>query len=98
MAASSLLSSAASSFHGHCPLFSVRFPAPGACGNPSNVAPLAVRVKAAAGDSIVLVEKAEAEKVNRLKSNYIEKIVPLLMDEFSYTNIHQVVTEYFRNL
>lgn len=91
MASSSLLSSAASSFHGHSPLFSARF----AAGNPSNVAPLAVRIKASAGDSIVLVEKAEAEKTNRLKSNYLERIVPLLMDEFSYTNIHQVLTDFF---
>lgn len=47
---------------------------------------------ASTGGAIVLVEKAEAEKVNRLKSNYLEKIVPLLMDEFSYDNIHQVFT------
>ncbi|KAA0048949.1 hypothetical protein IC582_012241 [Cucumis melo] len=92
MASSSLLSSSTSSFHGHSPFFSVRFAAPVGFGNPSNVAQLAVRVKAlaSAGGAIVLVEKAEAEKVNRLKSNYIEKIVPLLMDEFSYSNIHQV--------
>lgn len=92
MASSSLLSSATSSFYGHSPFFSVRFAAPIACGNPNNVAPLAVRVKASAGGAIVLVEKAEAEKVNRLKTNYLEKIVPLLMDEFSYANIHQVFT------
>ncbi|XP_022924528.1 50S ribosomal protein L5, chloroplastic [Cucurbita moschata] len=90
MASSSMLSSAMSSFHGHSPLVSARFPAPTALGYPSIVAPLSVRVKASTGGAIVLVEKAEAEKVNRLKSNYLEKIVPMLMDEFSYSNIHQV--------
>lgn len=45
-------------------------------------------VKASTG--IVLVEKTEAEKVNRLKSVYLEKVVPRLKEEFSYTNIHEV--------
>ncbi|CAI9768881.1 unnamed protein product [Fraxinus pennsylvanica] len=40
--------------------------------------------------SVVLVEKNEAEKVNRLKTTYLEKIVPLLKEEFKYTNVHQV--------
>lgn len=39
---------------------------------------------------IVLVEKTEAEKTSRLKTTYLEKIVPLLKEEFSYTNIHEV--------
>ncbi|KAK7295133.1 hypothetical protein RJT34_18037 [Clitoria ternatea] len=38
----------------------------------------------------VLVEKSEAEKPSRLKTTYSEKIVPLLMEEFSYINKHQV--------
>ncbi|KAL2330238.1 hypothetical protein Fmac_017819 [Flemingia macrophylla] len=48
-----------------------------------------VSVRATAS-GVVLVEKSEAEKPNRLKTAYIEKIVPLLMEEFSYTNKHQV--------
>lgn len=48
-----------------------------------------VKATAATG-AAVLVEKSEAEKVDRLKTTYIEKIVPLLKEEFSYTNIHQV--------
>lgn len=44
-------------------------------------------VKASA---VVLVEKSEAEKVSRLKTTYLERIVPQLKEEFSYTNIHQV--------
>ncbi|XP_061360163.1 large ribosomal subunit protein uL5c [Gastrolobium bilobum] len=48
-----------------------------------------VSVKATAAGA-VLVEKSEAENVNRLKTTYKEKIIPLLMEEFSYTNIHQV--------
>lgn len=49
---------------------------------------MSVRATAAGA---VLVEKSEAEKVNRLKTTYSEKIIPLLMEEFSYTNIHQVL-------
>ncbi|NP_001276281.1 50S ribosomal protein L5, chloroplastic-like [Glycine max] len=48
-----------------------------------------VSVKASAS-GVVLVEKSEAEKANRLKTAYTEKIIPLLMEEFSYTNKHQV--------
>lgn len=78
-----LLQSTASAFHGH---FSVRLP---------SVSFAAVRsgglsVKAS---SVVLVEKTEAEKVERLKSTYLEKIVPVLKEEFNYTNIHQVLFE-----
>lgn len=75
-----LLQSTASAFHGH---FTVRLP---------SVSFAAVRsgglsVKAS---SVVLVENTEAEKVERLKSAYLEKIVPVLKEEFNYTNIHQV--------
>ncbi|KAG9452974.1 hypothetical protein H6P81_005878 [Aristolochia fimbriata] len=45
-------------------------------------------IKASAG--VVLVEPGEAEKVNRLKSTYLEKVVPLLKEEFSYNNILEV--------
>ncbi|ERM96488.1 hypothetical protein AMTRI_Chr09g36220 [Amborella trichopoda] len=44
----------------------------------------------ATSSTIVLVDKAEATKVNRLKHLYNEKVVPLLKEEFSYTNIHEV--------
>lgn len=36
------------------------------------------------------MEKSEAVKTNRLKAAYLEKIVPLLKEEFSYQNIHEV--------
>ncbi|KAG6499454.1 50S ribosomal protein L5, chloroplastic-like [Zingiber officinale] len=39
---------------------------------------------------IVLVDHSEAEKANRLKSAYLEKVVPLLKEEFSYKNIHEI--------
>ncbi|KAG0454009.1 hypothetical protein HPP92_025313 [Vanilla planifolia] len=39
---------------------------------------------------IVLVDKADADKSNRLKTNYLEKVVPILKEEFGYKNIHQV--------
>jgi large subunit ribosomal protein L5 len=51
----------------------------------------------ATGD-VVLVDKSEAEKSNRLKTTFLEKIVPLLIEEFSYTNIHQVTLYKFSNL
>eukprot|EP00262_Sarcandra_glabra_P019770 TRINITY_DN7606_c0_g1_i1.p1 TRINITY_DN7606_c0_g1~~TRINITY_DN7606_c0_g1_i1.p1 ORF type:complete len:270 (-),score=36.87 TRINITY_DN7606_c0_g1_i1:207-1016(-) len=54
--------------------------------NPRNRSGLAVR----ASSSIVLVDKSEAEKVNRLKTAYLEKVVPLLTEEFSYENVHEV--------
>ncbi|PKI46370.1 50S ribosomal protein L5, chloroplastic [Punica granatum] len=87
MACASLLPSAASSFHGQvlAPAAppSVRLP----WGSQrSRGAAVSVR----ASDGIVLVEKSEAEKVHRLKATYLEKIIPLLKEEFSYTNIHQV--------
>ncbi|KAG6427171.1 hypothetical protein SASPL_111411 [Salvia splendens] len=75
-----LLHSTASVFHGR---FSVRLPSL----NFSGVRPGALSVKAS---TVVLVEKTEAEKVDRLKTTYIEKIVPLLKEEFNYTNVHQV--------
>ncbi|CAM8974456.1 unnamed protein product [Rhodiola kirilowii] len=43
-----------------------------------------------ADSGIVLVDKSEAEKVRRLKYAYLERIVPLMKEEFKYTNIHQV--------
>lgn len=39
---------------------------------------------------IVLVDRSEAGKANRLKSAYLEKVVPLLKEEFGYKNIHEV--------
>ncbi|XP_010919114.1 uncharacterized protein [Elaeis guineensis] len=39
---------------------------------------------------IVLVDRSEAEKVNRLKSAYLEKVVPRLKEEFNYKNTHEV--------
>ncbi|GAB2271748.1 60S ribosomal protein L5 [Dionaea muscipula] len=39
---------------------------------------------------IPTVDKSDSEKVHRLKTAYIEKITPLLKDEFGYTNVHEV--------
>ncbi|OMO64404.1 Ribosomal protein L5 [Corchorus capsularis] len=86
MASPSLLQSTASSFHGQSPFlspaFSVRLP----YGYPRNGGVVSVK----ATSEIVLVEKTEAEKTHRLKTTYLEKIIPLLKEEFNYTNIHQV--------
>ncbi|KAK4411433.1 50S ribosomal protein L5, chloroplastic [Sesamum angolense] len=76
-----LLHSTASTFHGQ---FSVRLPS----GNFPCARSGGLSVKAMS--SVVLVEKTEAEKVNRLKTVYLERIVPLLKEEFNYTNINQV--------
>ncbi|XP_062090394.1 large ribosomal subunit protein uL5c [Humulus lupulus] len=88
MASPSLLGSSTSSFHGQFPaiqppLFSARIPH-GNIGNGCGI----VSVRAMARP--VLVEKSEYEKVQRLKNTYLEKIVPLLMEEFSYKNILEV--------
>ncbi|KAL3536778.1 hypothetical protein ACH5RR_000144 [Cinchona calisaya] len=80
-----LHSSAASSFCGQFPVHSVRFPSGDVRTRPGGGK---LSVKATSGT--VLVEKTEAEKVHRLKNRYLEKIVPLLKEEFNYTNIHQV--------
>ncbi|OAY62245.1 50S ribosomal protein L5, chloroplastic [Manihot esculenta] len=87
MASPSLLQSAAASYRGQFPIISPPLSARIPYGNPRNGNSV-VSVRATGG--IVLVEKSEAEKTNRLKTTYLEKIVPLLMEEFSYTNILQV--------
>ncbi|KAL7002456.1 60S ribosomal protein L5 [Sarracenia purpurea var. burkii] len=87
MAAPSLLHCAASAFQAQFPAMPTRHSVRLPYGNPRNRR-CGLSVKASSG--IVLVEKTEAEKANRLKTTYIEKIVPLLKDEFSYTNVHQV--------
>ncbi|XP_022757442.1 50S ribosomal protein L5, chloroplastic [Durio zibethinus] len=88
MACPSLLQSTASSFLGHSPFFSSSSSARLPYRNRRNGYGGVVSVKAAG--EIVLVEKSEAEKPYRLKTTYLEKIVPLLKEEFNYTNIHQV--------
>ena len=40
---------------------------------------------------IVLVDPAEAQRVHRLKAVYDQKVVPLITEEFGYTNVHQVL-------
>ena len=85
MASPALLQSTASAFHGKFPVVS----APSCLRvNPRNHRCGGFSVRAST--EIVLVEKTEAEKVNRLKTTYLEKIVPLLKDEFSYENMHEV--------
>ncbi|XP_059456292.1 large ribosomal subunit protein uL5c [Corylus avellana] len=85
MASPSILRSATSSFHGQFPLVSVPVSARVPHGSHGV---RVVSVKAMTG--AVLVEKSEAEKVNRLKATYLEKIIPKLKEEFSYKNIHEV--------
>lgn len=48
---------------------------------------------------IVLVDPAEAQRVHRLKAVYDQKVVPLITEEFGYTNVHQVLdtTTHRRN-
>lgn len=86
MACAWRLPSTASSFHGQvlAPA-SVRAP----WGSQWNGG---ASVSVRASDGTVLVEKSDAESVYRLKATYLQKIVPLLKEEFSYTNIHQVIS------
>ncbi|GLT79671.1 hypothetical protein SLA2020_511510 [Shorea laevis] len=88
MASASIFHSAASSFYGHLHNLSSPPPVRLPCRNPRNGNGSVVLVRATGG--AVLVDKSEAEKTYRLKTTYLEKIVPLLMEEFKYTNIHQV--------
>ncbi|KAI0499988.1 hypothetical protein KFK09_018196 [Dendrobium nobile] len=53
-------------------------------------APSPTPMPAASSSGIVLVDKSDSDKVNRLKSVYLEKIVPILKEEFGYNNIHEV--------
>jgi large subunit ribosomal protein L5 len=39
----------------------------------------------------VLVDPSEAQRVHRLKAVYDQKVVPLITEEFGYTNVHQVL-------
>lgn len=84
MACPSLLRSSTSSFHGQFPI--AVSPPRLSFGNPRNAGAV-VPVKAA---EVVLVEKSESEKVSRLKTTYLERIIPKLKEEFSYKNIHEV--------
>lgn len=95
MASPSLLHSSTSSFHCQFPIVSAPSSVRVACVNPRNGNGV-VTVKATG--NIVLVDKSESEKTYRLKNTYLEKIVLLLKDEFSYTNIHQVVNVYLCDL
>lgn len=88
MACPSLLHST-SSFRCQFPILSSPSSVRTSYGNPRNVN-VVVSVKAAAG-GIVLVDKSESDKSHRLKTTYLEKVVPLLKEEFSYTNILQVI-------
>ncbi|MBA0821894.1 hypothetical protein Goarm_018727 [Gossypium armourianum] len=88
MASPSLLQSTSSSFHGPFPFLAPPFSARLPYANPRNGYAGVVSVRATG--EIVLVDKSEAEKPYRLKTTYLDKIIPLLKEEFKYTNIHQV--------
>ncbi|KAK4761664.1 hypothetical protein SAY87_029548 [Trapa incisa] len=87
MACAWRLPSTASAFHGQVLAPAAPPSARAPWGSQRN---LGAAVSVRSSDGIVLVEKSDAEKVSRLKATYLEKIVPLLKEEFSYTNIHQV--------
>lgn len=93
MANPSLLQSSTSSFLGQFRSFAAPLSAAFPYGNRNGAAVVSVKATAA---GVVLVEKNEAEKSNRLKATYREKIVPKLMEEFSYTNILQVIKFSFQ--
>ncbi|KAE9592220.1 hypothetical protein Lal_00046414 [Lupinus albus] len=84
----SILNSTSSSFLSHFPFSHSPLSSPSLFPHRKNHRNVVFPVKASG--AAVLVEKSEAENVNRLKTTYNEKIIPLLMEEFSYTNKHQV--------
>ncbi|XP_010261340.1 PREDICTED: 50S ribosomal protein L5, chloroplastic [Nelumbo nucifera] len=86
MASTAFLQSSSSSFHGQFPVVSVSNATRILSGRSTNGCRLTVK----ASTGIVLVDKSEAETAHRLKTNYLEKIAPLLKDEFSYKNIHEI--------
>ncbi|KAF2563035.1 hypothetical protein F2Q70_00016632 [Brassica cretica] len=88
MASPSLLQSSASSFHGCFPSLAV----------PSSAPQLLRSVVKFYASGTVWVEKSEAEKVQRLKTVYLERIIPTLKDEFKYINIHQVMYSFLDRL
>ncbi|MCL7031324.1 hypothetical protein MKW94_014820 [Papaver nudicaule] len=80
--------SCSSSFHGKSLVTSSRisFPRQNVGGGRRGLT-----VKASESESgIVLVDRSENEKTSRLKTSYLEKIVPILKEEFSYTNLLEV--------
>lgn len=83
MASLSLLQSSASSFHG-------RFSPLAAPSSARMLSPPLRNVVKVSASGTVLVEKSEAEKTHRLKTAYLERIIPALKEEFKYVNIHQV--------
>ncbi|KAF8087153.1 hypothetical protein N665_0596s0005 [Sinapis alba] len=83
MACPSLLQSSASSFH-------CRFPSLAVPSSAQVLPPPLRNVVKVSASGTVLVEKSEAEKVQRLKTAYLERIIPALKDEYKYINIHQV--------
>lgn len=83
MASPSLLHSSASSFHCRFPSLAIPTSAP---------PPPQRNLLKVSASGTVLVEKSESEKVQRLKSAYLERIIPALKDEFKYINIHQVTS------
>jgi large subunit ribosomal protein L5 len=87
MASPALLRSSASSFLNQFPsIHNPRLPA----GSPrSRSGGLTIRAVTSAS-GIILVDKSEADKVQRLKTKYLESIVPMLKEEFGYQNIHEV--------
>ncbi|CAA7403748.1 unnamed protein product [Spirodela intermedia] len=83
------------------PIRSLPAAAGAAAGGRARVAGLVVKATATAEPptapvrstptkAAVLVDKAEADKLQRLKTAYLERIVPILKEEFGYTNIHEV--------
>ncbi|XP_039134632.1 50S ribosomal protein L5, chloroplastic [Dioscorea cayenensis subsp. rotundata] len=54
------------------------------------VSPVLVAAPTTSTTGVVLVDRSDAEKVNRLKSVFLEKVIPILKEEFSYMNIHEV--------
>ncbi|KAJ6328697.1 hypothetical protein OIU77_010391 [Salix suchowensis] len=84
MATRSLLRSLAASYHGRFPTLPLRLTARAPYGTRDGV--VSVRTTA----EFVLVDKSEADKSIRLKTTYLETIVPLMLQEFSYANIDQV--------
>ncbi|KAL5727249.1 60S ribosomal protein L5 [Ranunculus cassubicifolius] len=87
MASSSILHSSLSSFYGQSPVISTPI---SSTRIPITFSKKHSSLTVKAETNIILVEKSEAETPFRLKTTYLEKIVPLLKEEFNYTNLLEV--------
>ncbi|KAJ0968356.1 hypothetical protein J5N97_025273 [Dioscorea zingiberensis] len=56
----------------------------------NRASPVLAAAPTTSSTGVVLVDRSDAEKVYRMKSIYLDKVIPILKEEFSYKNVHEV--------